>query len=214
MALSATNLVSDLGVNDTTMVVAANAGFPSAGVIANPGWLVRIDKEYLLAISQPATNTIKIAQRGVNGTYAQPHDLLAKVEVSASGSDFPDSAPGQLTALPANLPSMNTIGENRIFTTAEVHTWGNQPQIFAITKATAAAITLVAPGKDQDGLVVTFTSLTNAAHVITATGLIADAVTGGPHGTITFGAFAGASITMMAQNGLFNVLGSVVAPIT
>jgi hypothetical protein len=96
---------------------------------------------------------------------------------------------------------MTTIGENRVFTTAEVHAWGNQPQIFAITKATAAAITLVAPGKDQDGLIVTFTSLTAAAHVITATALIADGVTGGPHGTVTFAAFAGASITLMAQNG-------------
>jgi hypothetical protein len=214
MAITATNLVSDLGINDTTMVVAANAGFPPVGVVANPGWLVRIDKEYLLAISQPVTNTIKIAQRGFNGTAAAPHDLLAKVTVSASGSDFPDSSPGNLTVLPANLPSMTTIGENRIFTTAEVHSWGNQPQLFAITKATAAAITLVAPGKDQDGLVVTFTSLTAAAHVITATALLNDAVTGGPHGTITFAAFAGSGITMMAQNGLWNVMASVVAPIT
>jgi hypothetical protein len=109
---------------------------------------------------------------------------------------------------------MTTIGENRIFTTAEVHSWGNQPQLFAITKATAAAITLVAPGKDQDGLVITFTSLTAAAHVITATGLLNDAVTGGPHGTVTFAAFAGAGLTLMAQNGLFNVMASVVAPIT
>jgi hypothetical protein len=214
MAITQTNLTADLGINDTQMSVAAGAGFPGAGVIANPGWLVRIDKEYLLAISQPVTNTIKIAQRGFNGTAAAAHDLLAKVTVSSSGSDFPDSAPGNLTVLPANLPSMTTIGENRIFTVAEVHSWGNQPQLFAITKATAAAVTLVAPGKDQDGLVVTFTSLTAAAHVITATALLNDAVTGGPHGTITFAAFAGSGITMMAQNGLWNVMASVVAPIT
>jgi hypothetical protein len=214
MAITQTNLTADLGINDTQMSVAAGAGFPGTGVIANPGWLVRIDKEYLLAISQPVTGTIKIAQRGFNGTAAAPHDLLAKVTVSSSASDFPDSAPGQLTVLPANLPSMTTIGENRVFTTAEVHSWGNQPQIFAITKATAAAITLVAPGKDQDGLIITFTSLTAAAHVITATALIADGVTGGPHGTVTFAAFAGASITLMAQNGLFNTIGSVTAPIT
>jgi hypothetical protein len=214
MPITQTNLTADLGTNDVTMVVAAGAGFPGTGVVANPGWLVRIDKEYLLAISQPVTGTIKIAQRGFNGTAATPHDLLAKVEVSSSASDFPDNAPGQLTALPANLPNMTTIGENRVFTTAEVHSWGNQPQIFAITKATAAAITLVAPGKDQDGLIITFTSLTAAAHVITATALIADGVTGGPHGTVTFAAFAGASITLMAQNGLFNTIGSVTAPIT
>ena len=58
MAITATNLTSDLGVNDTRMVVASGTGFPTVGTIENPGYLVRIDNEYMLAVQQPVTLTI------------------------------------------------------------------------------------------------------------------------------------------------------------
>jgi hypothetical protein len=116
--------------------------------------------------------------------------------------------------MPPFQPAMQTIGEDYTFTLAEVAAWGNQARNFPITKATAAAIVLVAPSKAQDGLTLVFTSLTAAAHVITATTLLADAVTGSPHTTATFAAFIGASLTLQAQNGLWNVIAAVVVPIT
>ncbi len=177
--------------------------------------LVRINREYMLAIQQPVSGVIKLAMRGYNGTYAQEHDLLSKVEVSALGSDFADPAPGTDTSMPPFQPGMQTLGENFAITAAQVASWGNQPQNFAITKATALATsTLAAPSKAQDGLTVVFTSLTAAAHVITATTLIADAVSGSPHTTVTFAAFIGASITLQAQNGLWNVISSTGITIT
>lgn len=82
-----------------------------------------------------------------------------------------------------------------------------------ITKATAAAITLTAPVVGTDDFKIkAFLSTTAAAHVITATGLVKGGVTG--VNTITFGAFPGAGITLMAFNGLWFVVGQTVAPIT
>jgi hypothetical protein len=197
------------------MTVGSGTGFPTAGgQPTSPGYVVRIDKEQMLATQQPVSGVIKLAMRGYNGTAAAAHDLLSKVEVSASASDFADPSPGNVVSLTPAQPSMQTIGEDRTFTSAEIAAWGNQPQNFAITKATAAAIVLVAPSKAQDGLVVTFTSLTAAAHVITATTLLGDAVSGSPHTTATFAAFIGTTLTLQAQNGIYNLVANVGVTVT
>lgn len=70
---------------------------------------------------------------------------------------------------------------------------------YVITKAGVAALTLAAPTATvDDGLELTVTSNTANAHTITATSLINNGTTGGPHTTATFAAFPGASITLMA----------------
>lgn len=209
MSITQTHLTADLSATDLTMTVASGSGFPTAGgPTAAPGYIVRIDREYLLATQQPTSGVIRVAMRGYNGTAAEAHDMLAKVEVSALGSDFGNPSAGNVTSLPPYQPGMQTIGEDRDFSSTEIAAFGNQPQNFPITKATAAAITLVAPSTAQDGLTLTFTSLTGAAHVITATALLADAVSGSPHTTATFAAFIGATLTLQAQNGLYNVVSS------
>lgn len=214
MSITATALTADFNINDLTMVVSSGSGFPAVGSIAQPGYMVRIDKEYMLAVQQPVSGTIKVAFRGYNGTVAAKHDILAKVEVSSAPSDFPPNPPGQSVPVPPSAPFQQTIGEDLVFSSADILNLGNQTAIFAITKATAAAITLVAPSKAQDGCTLIFTSLTAAAHIITATTLLADAVSGSPHTTATFAAFIGASLTLQAQNGLWNVISAVVVPIT
>lgn len=215
MAITATHLTADLGAHDVTMVVNSGTGFPTAGsTIANPGYLVRIDNEYMLAIQQPVAGTIRIAQRGYDGTAAVAHDTLARVLVSSAPGDFSPVAAGQQVELPPFTPVSQTIGEDITFTTAQVLAWGNQPRVFPILKATAAAITLVAPSAAQNGLTVLFTSLTAAAHVITATALVADGAAGSPEDTITFDAFIGASITLQAQAGLWHVVANVATVVT
>lgn len=207
MAITATALSADLGANDTRMAVASGTGFPSVGTVANPGYLVRIDNEYLLAVGQPVSGTITIAQRGYNGTAAAAHDTLAKVLVSSAPADFSPNAPGNLVDLPPATPIQATLGEDITFTSAQVAAWGNQDRVFAITKATAIAITLVAPSKAQDGLVVTFTSLVAVLNVITATSLLATGGTASPYTTAT-GAHTkiGATLMLQAQNGLWQVV--------
>lgn len=73
-----------------------------------------------------------------------------------------------------------------------------------ITKAGVAALTLAAPvsGLD-DGKLIQFFSTTANAHTITATGLLK---TGSAAVNVaTFGAFPGASLTLMAYQGLWYV---------
>jgi hypothetical protein len=72
--------------------------------------------------------------------------------------------------------------------------------------ASAIAATLAAPTAEQDGLVMQFTAGSAKAHVITATGLLQDGVTGGGKNTATFAAFLGASLTLVAYNLNWHVL--------
>lgn len=214
MAITQTALSADLSATGLTMKVALGTGFPTAGDSTPQRYVCRIDKEFLLASLQPVAGQIKILQRGYNGTAAVAHDNLAKVEVSASPADFAEPSPGNVVSMPPYMPTNDTIGEDKTFTSTEVAAWGNQPQNFAINKATAAAITLVAPSKAQDGCTIVFTSNTAAAHVITATALIGDGASGSPEDTATFAAFIGASLTLQAQNGIWNVISSTGITVT
>jgi hypothetical protein len=211
MAITQTNLTVAMTATDLVMTVNSGTGFPtSGGTTPASNYLVRIDKEFMLAILQPTAGVITVAQRGYNGTVAAAHDKLAKVEVSSAPGDFAQNPAASLQTLPAYLPNYQTLGQDTTFTTTQVAAWGNQPQNFAITKATAAAITLVAPSKGQDGLEIVFTSLTAAAHVITATSLLANAGTASPYTTATMAnAEIGGGLILQAQNGLWNVLSAV-----
>lgn len=81
---------------------------------------------------------------------------------------------------------------------------------YAITKGSAAALTLAAPTSGsqasggQDGLRILVTSNTAFAHVITATGLLQTGATA--VNTATFAAHAGATVELMAYGGKWNVV--------
>ena len=72
--------------------------------------------------------------------------------------------------------------------------------IVRLTKGSAAAMTLAAPTAAQEGTTITVTTGTAFAHVVTATGLIQNGVTGGAKNTWTAAAFVGSSISLMAIN--------------
>ena len=69
-----------------------------------------------------------------------------------------------------------------------------------MTKGSASAFTLAAPTVAQNGTRMRFISNSAYAHVITATGLLQDGVTGGGKNTATFGAFKGAALELEAYN--------------
>jgi hypothetical protein len=89
-----------------------------------------------------------------------------------------------------------------------------QQATYTFNKGSAAAITLLAPTLAQSGTVLNLTSGSAFAHVVTGTALINDGVTGQPHTTLTFAAFAGASITLVASKQLWNVLGKNLVTVT
>lgn len=82
-----------------------------------------------------------------------------------------------------------------------------------ISKTSAAAMTLAAPTAAQNGMIIRLVSGTAYAHVITATGLIDDGVTGGAKNTVTLGAFVGAFAALMAYNLHWVLSGKTVATI-
>lgn len=88
---------------------------------------------------------------------------------------------------------------------------GSDVTIF--TKGSAAAVTLAAPA--TIGQKIELYAGSAFAHVVTATGLIDDGITGGSKTTLTFGAFVGASITLRCvQAGKWAVQSKNVVTIT
>jgi hypothetical protein len=79
---------------------------------------------------------------------------------------------------------------------------------YVITAASAVALTLAAPvAGTQDGLTISISSATAFAHTITATGLLQTGTAA--VNVVTFAAFAGASVTLRAYNGKWQVTAGV-----
>lgn len=78
--------------------------------------------------------------------------------------------------------------------------------VAVLTKETAGAYTLAAPAAADTGRTLIIISDSAAAHVVTATDLLEDGVTGGPKDTATFAAFKGAAITLLAYDERWMVL--------
>lgn len=78
----------------------------------------------------------------------------------------------------------------------------NFSHVALLTKAGVGAYTLAAPARD--GIELEIISRTANAHVVTATSLIDDGVTGGSKTTATFAAFAGASMVLRSAGGKWN----------
>jgi hypothetical protein len=76
----------------------------------------------------------------------------------------------------------------------------NPYNIAKMTKAGVGAYTLAAPTAAQEGYRLLILNQTANAHVVTATNLLDDGVTGGAKDTATFGAFVGASLDLIAIN--------------
>lgn len=73
-----------------------------------------------------------------------------------------------------------------------------------LTKGSIGAYTLAAPAADN--VEITIMSGSAFAHVVTATSLVQDGVTGGAKTTLTFAAFVGACIQLRSYNGFWIVV--------
>jgi hypothetical protein len=210
MALTQTTLTSAITASVTTFgVTSTSTGFPTVGTQnAQPPQAIQIDGELMFLTGVPATNTITVRCRGSEGTVAAAHDVLAPVITSSNPNDFGQIAPGQLVLIDPAIDNPVTLGADG----AIPQPLG--PVVYNINKGSAAALTLAAPSLSLNGTRVVITSQTAFAHVVTATTLIADAVTGSPHTTATFAAFKGATITLVAENGLWNVVSATGVAVT
>jgi hypothetical protein len=206
MALVNTTLAGAIGPSDTLISLTSGTGWPAVGAFNNGyGLPVQIDGEVMFLVSMVSTTSARVRGRGSEGTQAMAHDVLAPVSIGASGADFPIVPVGTSGQRPPQVDNLLAIGQN-----AGTLTLPDKNTEYVITKATAATMTLPAPTVPQNGLKLIFTSQTAAAHVLTATALLNNGLTGSPFTTATFAAFPGASLSLVANNGLWNVLASPV----
>jgi hypothetical protein len=194
MALTTTTLAAACGRDDVTIKVTSATGFADKQ-------LIRVDAEIMAQAGTPSTTspTSIPVRRGIDGTAQLAHGILANVATGLV-TDFPVPPPGQIAAIAPDA-GRRTLGVDTTLNTAD---FPPGPSTYVITKATAAAITLGAPSKAQDGLRVTFLSGTAAAHTVTyAAGFYGDTTASD---IATFAAKVGASMTLEAQAGAWGPL--------
>lgn len=190
MAFTATTLAADLSATGHTATLTSGTGFAA-------GQKVKIDGEYAKVVSVSGA-VIKLGLRGSDGTAVTAHDILSTVITTSNNQDWTDLQMGAVTDRPPFVDDVISVGENGTIACPTRNT------TIMLTKATAlASTTLADPPKDRDGLRLTVTSATDAAHVITGT--FADGTTGA-HTTATYAAFNGASMVLVAQQGTWNTV--------
>jgi len=96
---------------------------------------------------------------------------------------------------PYQVPVENVAASGAIHSTSGV---------VAITKATAAALTLASPPKNNDGAILYIVSTTAAAHTVTITAGFNGVGAGGDVGTFTGN--IGDGICLIAYNGIWYVM--------
>lgn len=200
MALTRTSLAAACTASQNTLAITSTAsGFPAVGAYSTPLQVMQVDSEYMLIVTVPVAGTVKVAQRGYNGSAAVAHDILAPVVTSSAPGDFAGIASGEVVNRPPDVRAEVTIGQDGALAVPTRNTNA------IITKATAALFTLAAPGKDQDGLQLSIVSMTAASHVMTATSLLDNGLSGSPWTTATWNPQPGNTLNLMAVNGLWAV---------
>lgn len=201
MPLTVTQLTAPIAPGDLFLNLASTVGFPPVGtVISGNGQPVQVDNELMFATLVVTANQIKIRGRGSDGTAAVAHDINAPVVTSGTTSDFPATAAGQVVVHPPALPEQSSYGSD-----GAIRIPLKDAKAF-LTKATAGAYTLAAPSLANSGIELVLTSTTAAAHALTTVALLDTGVAGSPFNTATWPAQPGASLYLVAQNGLWNVV--------
>jgi len=194
MAITNTTLAAAVSANDPKITVASATGFAAGNTI-------RVDNEIMVQTAA-ATGPVVPVRRGLDGSAQLAHGINAAV-ATGLGTDFSNPPTGSGTVIKAGDPARVTLGGDA---TINPTTDLAGSTTYVLAKATAAAITLGAPTGVQDGLTLGFLSPTAAAHVVTATGLYDDGVTGGAKSAATFAAFVGANMVLQASRGHWTVV--------
>ena len=204
-APASAQLVSAITANQTVFGIqnivtpAGSVGFPAVGVYANPQQPLLIDSELMYIVLQPVAGTLQVRSRGAEGTLAGAHDALANIATGLA-TDFGPNPAGSFTFLDSSDDPAIALG-----TTPQTLVLPTGNTNYNINTATAGTFTLSAPLASQNGLVIAFTSNTPNAHVLSAPSLFMDGTGTLPHSTCTFPSKQGVTVTLMAENGFWNV---------
>lgn len=191
MALTQTSISAALSADALVLAATSATG-------ATVGGFAKVDGEFMVITAINGT-AITVRSRGDQGTAAVAHKVLAPL-VFGLATDLQSMLGPTEVLAPVFLDyDIATIGANGAIAVPSRQT------VFFITKATAlGSSTLANPTKDQNGLILTFTSTTAAAHVVTL--VTSQDGTTGNSTTYTFAAFAGCSFAVIATNASWNVL--------
>lgn len=130
----------------------------------------------------------------------------------------------ELTAIEAVNPAIQQAGFATKFREVQTPTvtayaadgaiaFTNPQNVAKLTKGSAGAYTLAAPTAAQEGYRLLILCQSAYAHVVTATNLLDDGVTGGAKDTATMAAFVGASLDLIAVDAKWHVVGKNVCTI-
>lgn len=175
MALTNTTLSAACGASDLTLAITStSSGFPAVGVIGSRQPM-RIDGEMMLIDYVPVAGTCKVLLRGYDNTVAMAHEALSVVSTSSLPSDFGDVPAGGSSQRPSFADDIITIGVDTTFTaagTAPTATTLPLPlrnTTYILTKATAAAITLISGVSAQMGVRMRFQNGVAVGNTVTYT---------------------------------------------
>jgi hypothetical protein len=210
MALVRTTLTAPITSNQLTFGVAStlNAAFPGVGAAPLTYQAMVIDDEVMFLVSCPATNVVTVRGRGSDGTDAVPHDIGSSVVTTSNAQDWPSAQAGMSTLRPPSTQDIVTYGQSGVIA---VPVEGQTTVYLAATSA--GAYTLGAPSLALNGIEMTITSQTAFAHVIVATSLFFPSNAAGPLSTATYPGNIGATMQIVAQNGVWNVINASISPV-
>ena len=199
MALVSTTLSSAATATDDTIVVASATSF-AAGL-----WLICNGEIMQISHAYTSGTTVNVL-RGREGTVAVAHVASAQINLYALASDIPNPAPGTgvlspLAGLAVYRTSISAAG-------AWTPQAGNQDERIILNGTSAIALTIVSPGKDQDGKIVTVAGNGKAAHTITYTTTGFGAI-GTSADVLTFHATMSQACQFMACGGYWVLIGQV-----
>ena len=178
MALTLTTVSGAMSANATTVKLTSSTSIAKK-------MLLQVDGEKMLVTDISLAPTVSVA-RGEQGTLAVAHANLAPA-IYGNPSDF--TIPGGAVVVSygadgaISIPTVNTL--------------------ILVTKATAAALTLAAPAKDQTNTVTIMGSVAVANTVTYTPGFYGDTTSSD---VATFAAKVGASMTIQAQSGKWGVV--------
>jgi hypothetical protein len=203
MALTSAQLSTAITANQLLFNVTnvIGGGLPAVGAlplsVGNP---MQIDSEIMFCYAQPVLGQVLVRGRGSDGTVAATHDVLSNVYTSPLATDFPAPQGGSVITIDPAADTIDSIGQDGVIPVPTATT------VININKGSAAALTLAAPSLGSNGVTVAITAQTAFAHVIVATALFADGSGSSPKTTATFSGTRGASMFLVAENGLWNVV--------
>lgn len=195
MALSQTTAASAFSVTDQFLNVTSATGFAA-------GNFVRVDSEFMLITPSYVSGTmIPVYRRGDQGSRQIAHNALSIV-VTGLLTDIAGLSTYELATQNPWEPDFVTYSVSGAIAIP------NRDTTVLLDKAGVAAMTLAAPGKDQDNnFKMWITSNTAQAHTVTATSLLS---TGSANVSVaTFAGSKGAGFMVVPMQGLWNVVSQI-----